>query len=121
MFSLANAVLKTRTEAGGGALPGIPRNWLQAIRNNASAYAKKRSLVAAQYSGRETSHAGDFSKHELAILASLSQGLTGEEIAADMNISVKMVNSAIRSLYAKLGAANRADAVRIATVKGLLE
>ncbi|MDR2020380.1 MAG: LuxR C-terminal-related transcriptional regulator [Treponema sp.] len=122
MAGLVNAVLKVRTEeAGGNAAGGIPRDWLQAIRNGASAYAKKRSLVASQFADPEASKAGDFSKHELAILGRLSQGHTGEEIAAAMHISVKMVNSAIRSLYGKLGAANRADAIRAATARGLLK
>jgi LuxR family maltose regulon positive regulatory protein len=54
-------------------------------------------------------------------LGSLSQGRTSEEIAGDMRIPVKMVKSSIRSLYVKLGATNRADAVRIATAEGLLK
>ncbi|MDR2109885.1 MAG: hypothetical protein LBP32_01110, partial [Spirochaetaceae bacterium] len=85
MSGLVNAVLKARgEEAGGGGNPaeGIPRDWLHAIRNGASAFAKKRALVAAQYADGETSSSGDFSRHELDILISLSQGHTGEEIAA---------------------------------------
>jgi DNA-binding CsgD family transcriptional regulator len=38
-----------------------------------------------------------------------------------MKISIGMVKSAIRSVCFKLGAVNRADAVRIAAVKGLLK
>jgi DNA-binding NarL/FixJ family response regulator len=37
-----------------------------------------------------------------------------------MHISVKMVKSAVRSLYVKLGASNRAGAIRTATERGLL-
>jgi LuxR family maltose regulon positive regulatory protein len=115
MFSLVNALLKAGPEGG-----GIPRDWLHSIRRGASAYAKKRSLVAAQYSGRDAAAAPAFSAWELTILNSLSQGRTAEEIAAGMKISVKMVKSAIRSLYTKLGAANRAGAIRAATEKNLL-
>jgi LuxR family maltose regulon positive regulatory protein len=104
-----------------GAEFGFPREWLETMRRAASAYAKKRSLVAAQYSGRELPAFGGFSQHEIAILSSLSLGCTAEEIAADMHISVQMVKSAIRSVYAKLGAANRADAIRIATAIGLIK
>jgi LuxR family maltose regulon positive regulatory protein len=116
MHSLIGALLKAHPNGF-----GIPPEWLQRIRRNASANAKKRALVTAQYSGRGTPAPADFSQHELAILNSLSQGHTGEEIAADMRISVKMVKSAIRSLYVKLGAANRADAIRTATERGLLK
>jgi DNA-binding CsgD family transcriptional regulator len=38
-----------------------------------------------------------------------------------MKISLQMVKSTIRSLYNKLRATNRADAVRIAAAKGLLD
>ncbi|MDR2048583.1 MAG: LuxR C-terminal-related transcriptional regulator [Treponema sp.] len=118
MYSLTGAFLKARPDDGESA--EIPAEWLQTIRRKASANAKKRALVKAQYSDRETPAPADFSQHELAILNSLSQGHTSEEIAGDMRISVKMVKSAIRSLYVKLGAANRADAIRVATERGLL-
>ncbi|MDR0589051.1 MAG: LuxR C-terminal-related transcriptional regulator [Spirochaetaceae bacterium] len=123
MSSLVNALLKVRTEEAGGGkntAEGIPRDWLQSIRNRASAYAKKRSLVADQYAGRDTSVVPVFSDWERDILNNLSQGCTAEELAARLNISVKMVKSAIRSVYTKLGVVNRADAIRIATSKGLL-
>jgi LuxR family maltose regulon positive regulatory protein len=122
MHALAGAVLKD--DPGDSAKAGIlsiPREWLQTIRRDASAYAKKRSLLAAQYSGRETPPSPDFSRYELAILNSLSQGRTSEEIAGAMGVPVKTVKSAIRGLYIKLGAVNRAGAVRSATGKGLLD
>jgi LuxR family maltose regulon positive regulatory protein len=124
MDSLANAILKSQGEGSGDPESSsgdgeIPRSWLQTIRKKASAYAKKRAFVAAQYSDQAAS-SPDFSTWELEILNSLSQGRTSEAIAADMHISVNMVKSAIRSVYTKLGAANRADAIRIATEKNLL-
>jgi DNA-binding NarL/FixJ family response regulator len=124
MYSLAGAVLKAPPadpqSAESAESVGIPREWLQSIRRSASAAAKKCSLVTVQYSGRVTPASPDFSQHELAILDSLSQGHTAEEIADDMRISIKMVKSAIRSLYVKLGVSNRAGAIRVATEKGLL-
>jgi DNA-binding NarL/FixJ family response regulator len=133
MHSLVSTVLKDNpdnpenaassaasNDTANDAISGIPRKWLQTIRRDASAYAKKRALVAAQYENRETSVPADFSQHELAILNSLSQGRSSEEIAAAMGISLKMVQSAIRQLYIKLGATNRAGAVRGATELGLL-
>ncbi|MDR2662943.1 MAG: LuxR C-terminal-related transcriptional regulator, partial [Treponema sp.] len=121
MYGMAGAILKIPpSDPHSAESAGIPREWLQAIRRSASANAKKCSLVAAQYAGREAPAPADFSQHELAILGSLSLGRTGEEIAVSMKISANMVKSVIRSLYVKLGAANRADAIRIATERGLL-
>jgi LuxR family maltose regulon positive regulatory protein len=131
MYNLVNALLKARSEepSDGNGIPSgnggnngreIPQDWLFGIRRKASAYAKKRSLVADQYAGRETADSSEFSEWELDVLSSLSQGRTGEEIAVAMKIPVKMIKSVIRSLYTKLGAVNRADAVRVATARGLL-
>jgi LuxR family maltose regulon positive regulatory protein len=123
MYGLVNAVLKERAEGKGGAgsvCGGIPQEWLYTMRRKTSAYAKQRALVAAHYSARESPAFPDVSGWELEILGSLSQGRTSDEIAGEMKISVSMVKSAIRSLYAKLGAANRADAIRIAAAKGLI-
>ncbi|MDR2158783.1 MAG: LuxR C-terminal-related transcriptional regulator [Treponema sp.] len=126
MHSLIGAFLKARLRGSAGSESrvsenaGISPEWLQAIRRNASANAKKSTLVAVHYSGRETPDSSDFSQHELAILNNISQGYTSEEIAGNMNISVRMVKSAVRSLYVKLGAANRAGVIRIATERGLL-
>jgi LuxR family maltose regulon positive regulatory protein len=121
MHGLVSAILKDYPDTPENAeISGVPREWLQTIRRDASAYAKKRALVAAQYSGTETPLSPDFSEYELSILSSLSQGRTTEEIAGVMHVPVKAVKSAIRSLYIKLGAANRAGAVRSATEKGLL-
>ncbi|MDR3167631.1 MAG: LuxR C-terminal-related transcriptional regulator, partial [Treponema sp.] len=125
MLGLINAQLKILGEGKDGdaenpdADGGIPREWLNTIRRDASAYAKKRSLIAAQYSGRDAAPP-DFSEWEREIINKISQGRTAEEISAGLNISVKMVKSSIRSIYAKLGAVNRADAIRIATSRGLL-
>jgi LuxR family maltose regulon positive regulatory protein len=119
MHSIAGLLLKTYPK--GPECFGFPRKWLETMRRAASAYAKKRSLVAAQYSGRDTGGLPAVSEWELEILSSLSQGRTSEEIAGDMKISPNIIKSAIRSLYTKLGAINRADAIRIATAKGLLK
>jgi LuxR family maltose regulon positive regulatory protein len=121
-YKLINALLKAYPEeAAAGCREecgGIPRHWLQNTRSKASAYAKKRSLAVAQYADGEDPY---FMRRELAILDGLSQGFTIEEIAGHMKISISMVKSALRSVCVKLGAVNRADAVRIAAVKGLLK
>ncbi|MDR1352993.1 MAG: helix-turn-helix transcriptional regulator [Treponema sp.] len=98
----------------------MPRLWLQNIRSAASAYAKERSLVAAQYRDAGAASSPELSEPELEVLNGLSRGRTSEEIAEDMKISPSMFGSFLRSVFNKLGAVNRADAIRIATAKGLL-
>jgi LuxR family maltose regulon positive regulatory protein len=121
MYSLVNTILKARQKKGGGQnIEGIEQDWLYAIRRDASAYAKKRSLVAAQYKDPDTAASPDLSDPELEVLSGLSRGRTSEEIAEDMKISPNMFSSFLRSVFTKLGAVNRADAIRIATEKGLL-
>jgi LuxR family maltose regulon positive regulatory protein len=119
MRALVSAALRDRATA-------IPRDRLEKIRNNAYAYAKKLFAVTEQYNppGHKSIAAGSLadslSPRELDVLTGLSQGLTREEIAEASNISLNTVKSVIRSVYNKLGALNRADAVRIATASGLL-
>jgi LuxR family maltose regulon positive regulatory protein len=98
----------------------IPRSWLESIRNKASAYGKRVAAIAEQF--RQQQNPGvALSIREQEVLSALSQGLTREEIADDSAISINAVKSVISSLYAKLGAVNRADAIRIATNLGLLK
>jgi LuxR family maltose regulon positive regulatory protein len=103
----------------------IPRDRLEKIRNNASAYAKKLFAVTEQYNPPAPKRAAgsitvSLSPRESGVLTGLSRGLTREEIAEASNISLNTVKSVIRNVYNKLGALNRADAVRIATEAGLL-
>jgi LuxR family maltose regulon positive regulatory protein len=124
MYNLASALLKAGGQGSGdsavsGSAGEIPADWLQNIRKKASVFAKKLSLIITQY--RNTDAASpDLSKPELEVLNGLSRGRTSEEIAEDMKISLNMFNSFLRSVFNKLGAVNRADAIRIATAKGIL-
>jgi LuxR family maltose regulon positive regulatory protein len=104
---------------------GIPRAWLETIRRNASAYAKKLFAVTKQYPPEDPRRAppeqkNRLSHREIEILANLSQGMTQEEIAGLSSLSVNTVKSVIRSIYRKLGAINKADAVRIAVSRDLV-
>jgi LuxR family maltose regulon positive regulatory protein len=117
MRSLADAALKDGTT-------GLPPAWLEKIRRNASNYAKKLFTVAEQCLPAAPARTGAnaaLSRREKNILTGLSQGLTRDEIASHSSLSVNTVKSVIRSIYNKLGAVNRADAIRIATQLGLLE
>jgi LuxR family maltose regulon positive regulatory protein len=97
----------------------IPRSWLEAIRSRASVYGKKIAVIVEQYQAgiKQTI----LSRQEQMVLHCLSQGLTREEIADEADLSLNTVKALIKSLYNKLGALNRADAIRIAIVSGILK
>jgi LuxR family maltose regulon positive regulatory protein len=101
----------------------LPRPWLEKIQRNAAAYGKKYFAAVEKLRGpqRESSEGGALSRRELEVLSGLAQGFTREEIASDSGISVNTVKSVLRSVYNKLGALNRADAMRIAASRGLLK
>jgi LuxR family maltose regulon positive regulatory protein len=118
MRTIADAYLKRRRHV-------IPEAALLSIRRNAAVYARRLLTVAASLGAgnsrrmpvenRESRYgAAPLSPRERQVLECLVQGLTREETARNLSISINTVKSALRSLYNKLGAANRADAVRIA-------
>jgi LuxR family maltose regulon positive regulatory protein len=97
--------------------PGqIPRPWLENIRSRASAYGKQVALAAEQYQAGEAPQkpAIYLTRREREVLAGLAQGLKREHIAGETGLSVNAIKVVIRDIYRKLGAVNRADAVRIA-------
>jgi len=60
------------------------------------------------------------SAREHDVLALLAAGRSNREIAEELSLSLATVKSHLVHLYAKLGARDRADAVRVAVVRGLL-
>jgi len=114
MRALTAAALKA-------AAPALPREWLQETYRMSSAYAKKLYKVAEEYAEPAAREGAILSPRERKILRDLAQGLTREEIAQSAGISMNTVKSGIASIYNKLGAFNRADAVHIATSQGLLD
>jgi LuxR family maltose regulon positive regulatory protein len=100
---------------------GIPREWLEKIRRAAAVYAQRQDAAAAAFhapaprESREARAPGvSLSPREREVLLGLAQGLTRGEIAGLQGVPENAVKSALRRIYTKLGAANRADAVRIA-------
>ena len=55
------------------------------------------------------------------ILESVTQGLSNDEIAVRIGISVPMVKEHLNLIFSKIGAANRTEAVAIALRKHLLK
>ncbi len=59
-------------------------------------------------------------ERELQVLQLLAQGLANKQIAAALSISEHTVKFHVSSIYAKLGAANRTEAVRLGVQQGLV-
>ncbi|MDR2536474.1 MAG: LuxR C-terminal-related transcriptional regulator, partial [Treponema sp.] len=119
MRALAGSVLKDEA-------CGVPRAWLEKINRKSAAYSKKLGMVIEKYHAREQTDQRKpplevLSRRELAILTGLSEGLTREELADISALSINTVKSVIKSVYTKLNAVNRADAIRIATTMGILK
>jgi LuxR family maltose regulon positive regulatory protein len=94
----------------------IPRQWLESIRSKASAYGKKLILAAERcWSKTGLAEIPFLTRQERAVLCGLSKGYNREKIAEEENLSIGAVKMSIKNLYSKLGALNRADAIRIAT------
>jgi LuxR family maltose regulon positive regulatory protein len=102
----------------------IPPEWLESVRNRAAAYSKMTVLAAAHGPEQPTQVSADetiLRRRELTVLSALAQGLTREDIARREGLSFNGVKEIIKTLYHKLEAVNRADAVRIANDRGLLK
>lgn len=59
-------------------------------------------------------------EREREVLQRIAQGLANKQIAAALRISEHTVKFHLSSIYAKLGATNRTEAVRLGTLQGLI-
>jgi DNA-binding CsgD family transcriptional regulator len=94
---------------------GIPTEWLLKINKKSATYAKKLAFVVSEY--RKSNHLGDeiqLSLREVEILTDLYHGLSRSEIAVNRRLSINTVKSVLQIIYAKLGAENNMDVIRIA-------
>jgi LuxR family maltose regulon positive regulatory protein len=62
----------------------------------------------------------ELSERELEVLRYLPSMLTVSEIAAELYVSINTIKAHTRSIYAKLGASRRQDAVVLAYEHGIL-
>lgn len=103
--------------------PGFDMDWLDTLYQNTLFYAKRVTAMIKLHGAKkrgDSINALQLSKRETEVLHYLSQGLNREEIADLMIISINGVKKHISNIYTKLGAINRADAIYIATVEGLI-
>jgi LuxR family maltose regulon positive regulatory protein len=75
---------------------------------------------AARRTARPSNHNGELSERETEVLQYLPTMLTAGEIAVELKVSVNTVKAHMRSIYRKLGAARRREAVARAREWGLL-
>jgi LuxR family maltose regulon positive regulatory protein len=99
----------------------IPKPWLEELNRKSASYAKRRTHVIAEYKKDHGLTDGVvFSPREAEVLADLSHGLSRVEIAANRGLSINTVKMVINMLYAKVGAENLADLIRIAVEEKLI-
>jgi LuxR family maltose regulon positive regulatory protein len=122
MRLLAEAALLQKRP--GSRKKGIPRAWLENIRSRASAYSKQVSLTVEQYQAENRIGKQPLiylTYRERRVLSGLAQGFTREQIGGETGLSLNNVKAVISTLYGKMGAKNRADAIRIAINRGLVK
>ncbi len=69
--------------------------------------------------GEDSAH-DSLSERETEVLGLLAQGLANKQIAGELDISEHTVKFHVSSIYGKLGATNRAEAVRLGARLGLI-
>lgn len=91
------------------------QQWLDYMYTKVSTYNKRLTYIKAEYNKEhKKENCIELTKREKEVLINLCQGLTREEIAESLYISVSTVKHTLNSIYSKLGALNSTDAVRIA-------
>jgi len=69
----------------------------------------------------ETSSEPEFTPRQMEVLDSITRGLSNDDIAIQLGLSKTRIKQHLNEVYAKLGAANRAEAVAIAMRRQLLK
>ena len=69
----------------------------------------------------ETSDEPEFTPRQMEVLDSITRGLSNDDIAMQLGLSKTRIKQPLNEVYAKLGAANRAEAVAIAMRRQLLK
>ncbi|MCD7946829.1 MAG: LuxR C-terminal-related transcriptional regulator [Oscillospiraceae bacterium] len=98
--------------------------WLDMVDRQSANFAKRVATVRSVYrknNPKKTSKKNPLTNREMDVLRALALGLTREEIAASQYISINTVKTFTRSIYTKLNAANRAEAVSIAISRGYID
>ena len=87
----------------------------RSLRRDADAY-----LMAAADDVDEPPLVESLTARELEVLTLLADGLPNKQIARDLGVSDETIKFHLASIFGKLGASNRTDAVRQALRRGLV-
>ncbi len=64
----------------------------------------------------------EFTRRQMEVMKSITRGLSNDDIASQLGLSKTRIKQHLKEIYAKLGAANRAEAAAIAAkMSGLLD
>lgn len=96
--------------------------WLDQLEEKSADYIKGAEAIIRELEKDNpiAKHSFTLSKREQYALSLLSRGLTREEMASTMGISVNGVKKQLSNIYKKLDAHNRSEAVYIASVNGIV-
>jgi len=100
-----------------GAYGFVPKNW--SVRDLAGA-ARMVGLGMTVFAPTEHASPNALSDREWEVLRLIAEGATNKEIAVQLFLSPHTVKDHTRTLYRRLGARNRADAIQRAQRMGLL-
>ncbi len=89
-----------------------------ATMSEARAFDADAYLIAADNNAEEFEE--PLTPREIEVLELLAEGLANKAIAARLSISDQTVKFHVASICAKLGAANRTEAVRLAIRRGII-
>lgn len=98
--------------------------WLFSVEEKLRHYEENLEKIKKAYQedkGSKRTHIVHLTERELHVVTLLSQGMTREEIAREMDISVNGVKKFLSNIYLKLGAKNRADAITIALQNQIIQ
>jgi len=76
-------------------------------------------VLSREKNGKDDLHLGGLTSRELEILLEMTKGATDKEIAEKTHVSTTTVKSHIRSIFRKIGARNRTQAVVYVIKSGL--
>jgi LuxR family maltose regulon positive regulatory protein len=103
-----------------GNFAGIPRVWLESVRNKASSYAKCQSIFVAEQKLNDTEVNKVLSSREQDVLSDLYHGFSQSEIARKHSLSINTVKMVTKSIYEKLHVHKISDLIRIAAEQRLV-
>ena len=121
---LGRDMLELLEAAEGQEIFDFDPRWVAAVRGETVEFVRRRTLMHKQYGAGAHERRKKIDKltpREAEVFSYWSKGLSRDEIAGLLGISVHGVKKHLANIYQKLGAVNRLDAIHIAIANGLLE